>query len=48
MRGVLNTITQHEDRDYKNIIQKYSLIEAYFTKNRDYVITNNSFISNEL
>ena len=48
MRDILNMITWHEDRDYENIIQKYSLIEAQFIKNKDYVITDNSFISCEL
>ena len=45
MRDVLNIITQHEDRDYEDIIQKYSLIEVWFTKNRDYVTADNNFIS---
>ena len=48
MRDILNIITQYEVRDYINIIQEYLLIEAQFIKNRDYIITNNSFISCEL
>ena len=48
MRDILNTITQCEDRDYENIIQKYSLIETRFIKNRDYVTADNNFISHKL
>ena len=48
MRDILNIITQHEGRDYEDIIREYSLIEARFTKNKDYVITDNSFILCEL
>ena len=48
MRDILNIITQHEDRDYKNIIWEYLLIEARFTKNKEYVITDNSFILHKL
>ena len=48
MRYVLNTITQHKGRDYKNMIWEYSLTEAWFTKNRDYITANNSFISQKL
>ena len=48
MRDMLNIITQHKGRDYENIIWEYSLIEAQFTKNRDYVTVDNNFISWEL
>ena len=48
MRDILNIITQCEDRDYEDIVQKYSLIEARFIKNRDYVTADNSFILHEL
>ena len=45
---MLNTITWHEDRDYENIIQEYSFIEAQFIKNKDYVTMDNSFILSEM
>ena len=48
MREILNTITWHKDRDYENIIQEYSLIEAQFTKNKDYIIINNNSILHKL
>ena len=48
MRDILNIITQYEDKDYENIIWKYLLIEARFTKNRDYVTADNNFILCEL
>ena len=44
MRDILNIITQHEGRDYEDIIWEYSLIETQFTKNKDYVTADNSFI----
>ena len=48
MRDILNIITQHEGRFYKDIIQKYLLIRVRFTKNKDYVIMDNNFISCKL
>ena len=48
MRDILNTITQHEGRDYKNIIQEYLLIGARFIKNRDYITTDNNYILRKL
>ena len=48
MRNMLNIITWCEERDYEDIIWEYLLIEARFTKNRDYIITDNDFISCEL
>ena len=48
MRDILNIITWCEDRDYEDIIWEYSLIEAWFTKNKNYVTADNSFISCEL
>ena len=48
MRDILNIITQHEDRDYENIIWEYLLIEVQFIKNKDYVTADNNFILWEL
>ena len=48
MRDILNIITQHKDEDYENIIWEYSLIEARFIKNKDYVTADNNFISCKL
>ena len=45
---MLNTITWHEERDYKDIIWEYLLIKAQFIKNKDYIITNNNFILHKL
>ena len=45
MRDQLDTIVKREDYEYSDIICEYSLTESKFTKNREYVISENSFIS---
>ena len=45
MWGILNSITYQEEQRYDNIVREYSSIKAWFTKNREYVITENSYIS---
>ena len=45
MWEILNLITHQEEQRYSNIIKEYSSIKVWFTKNRDYVITENDYIS---
>ena len=45
MWGILNLITHQEGQRYDNIIRKYLPIGAWFIKNREYVITENSYVS---
>ena len=45
MQEILNLITHQEGWRYGDIIRKYSSIEAWFIKNRGYVITENSYVS---
>ena len=33
-----------EEQRYSNIIRKYSSIKTWFIKNREYVITENSYV----
>ena len=45
MQEILNSITHQEEQRYDNIIRKYSSIKTWFIKNREYVTTENSYIS---
>ena len=45
MWEILNSITYWEEQRYDNIIREYSSIEAQFTKNEEYVITENDYVS---
>ena len=44
MQEILNSITYWEEQRYNNIIRKYSSIKAWFTKNKEYVITENDYV----
>ena len=41
---ILNLITYQEEWRYDNIIRKYLSIEAWFTKNEEYIIIENNYI----
>ena len=45
MQEILNSITHQEEWRYDDIVREYSSIKAQFTKNEEYVITENSYIS---
>ena len=45
MWEILNSITHQERWRYDNIIREYLSIKTQFTKNREYVITENNYIS---
>ena len=45
MQGILNSIMHQEEQRYDNIIRKYPPIGAQFIKNRGYVTTENSYVS---
>ena len=45
MQEILNSITYWEQQRYDNIIRKYLSIKTWFTKNEEYVITENDYIS---
>ena len=45
MQGILNSIMYWEEQRYDNIIRKYLPIRAQFTKNKGYVTTENSYVS---
>ena len=45
MRDQLNMIIGWEDHKYSDIICEYLSIESKFTKNREYVTSENDFIS---
>ena len=44
MWEILNSITYQEEQRYSNIVREYSLIEAQFIKDKEYIITENSYI----
>ena len=44
MRNQLNMIVGQEGHKYSDIIHEYSFIESRFTKNEEYVTSENSFI----
>ena len=48
MRDQLNIITGQEGCKYSDIICEYLLTESKFTKNREYIISENRFISWEM
>ena len=45
MRDQLNMIIKQKDCEYSDIICEYSPIKLRFTKNREYITPENSFIS---
>ena len=45
MWGILNLITYQEEQRYDDIVREYLSIETWFTKNREYVTAENSYIS---
>ena len=45
MWGILNLITHWEEQRYDDIVREYSSIKTWFTKNEEYVITENSYVS---
>ena len=45
MQEILNLIIYWEEWRYNNIVKEYSLIETWFIKNKEYVITENEYIS---
>ena len=45
MRDQLNMIIKQEDHKYSDIIHEYLFIELRFMKNREYVTSENDFIS---
>ena len=45
MQEILNSITHQEEWRYDNIVREYLPIKTWFTKNKEYVITENSYIS---
>ena len=45
MRDQLNMIIEWEDHEYSDIIHEYLSIRLKFTKNREYVTSENNFIS---
>ena len=44
MWEILNSITHQEEQRYDNIIREYLSIKTQFTKNKEYVITENNYI----
>ena len=44
MQGILNSITHQEEQRYSDIVREYSLIETQFTKNEEYVTTENDYV----
>ena len=44
MQEILNLITYQKKQRYSNIIREYLSIEAQFTKDKEYVITENDYI----
>ena len=44
MQEILNSITYQEEWRYGDIVRKYLSIKAWFTKNEEYVITENDYI----
>ena len=45
MQEILNLIMHQEEWRYDNIIREYSSIKTQFTKNREYIITENDYVS---
>ena len=45
MRDQLKTIISQKDHEYSDIICEYSSTKLRFTKNKEYVILENNFIS---
>ena len=45
MQEILNLITYWEEQRYDNIVREYLSIKTQFTKNEEYVITENSYVS---
>ena len=45
MWEILNLIMYWEEWRYNNIIREYSSIKTQFTKNEEYVITENDYVS---
>ena len=44
MRDQLDTIIEQKDCEYSNIIHKYLSTKSRFTKDREYVTSENDFI----
>ena len=44
MQEILNSIMHQEEQRYDNIIREYLSIETQFTKNREYVTTENDYV----
>ena len=44
MWEIFNSITNQEEQRYDNIIKEYLSIEAWFTKNKEYVTAENDYI----
>ena len=45
MQEILNLIMHQEEWRYDDIIREYLSIKTWFTKNKEYVITENDYIS---
>ena len=48
MRDQLDMIIKRKDHEYSDIMCEYSPTKSKFTKNRGYVTSENSFISQEM
>ena len=44
MWEILNSITHWEEQRYNNIVREYLSIEAWFTKNREYITAENNYV----
>ena len=45
MWEILNLIMHQEEQRYDNIVREYLSNETWFTKNKEYVITENDYVS---
>ena len=45
MQEILNLITHQEEWKYSDIVKEYLLIKTWFIKDKEYVITENSHVS---